>query len=191
MKCIVYDAFDGTKGEIIIPEHSKDRQYLKWIKVVNPALAVTEVSVVLSHLSLWAKCVELDQPIVILEHDAVMLQPYTHHQAFNNIVYLGSNEQVENDYWGLIPIHGQLNPNYRFMLRAHAYAVDPMIARNLLTHVLKFGIVTSIDVLLRADIFPISQHGIFAMDMPGDSTSPEKTEKFNDPHMMKVNNRCL
>ena len=32
MNYVVYDAFDGTKGEILIPEHSKDRQYLKWIK---------------------------------------------------------------------------------------------------------------------------------------------------------------
>ena len=191
MNYVVYDAFDGTKGEILIPEHSKGRQYLKWIKQINPALAVTEVSVVLSHLSLWARCVEIDQPIVILEHDAVMVQPYIHHNAINNIVYLGSIEQVENKYWGLVPIHGQLNPNYRFMLRAHAYAIDPMIARQLLTHVIKFGIVTIIDVLLRIDVFPIVQHGIFAVDMAGESTSPEKTEKYNDPHMMKVNNRCL
>ena len=92
-----WETFDGTKGEIIVPDHLKDKSWLKWIKVVNPALAKSEVAMILGHISLWAHCVELDRPIVVLEHDGVFLQKYTHHSAINTIVYLGSEEQVRNN----------------------------------------------------------------------------------------------
>ena len=68
-----WEAFDGTKGEIIVPEHLRDRSWLKWIKIVNEALALTEICCALSHFSLWAHCIELDRPIVVLEH-----QGYSH-----------------------------------------------------------------------------------------------------------------
>lgn len=184
-----WDAVDGTSGVIKIPEHLRHTSYLKWIKQVNPALAVTEICTVLSHLTLWAKCVEQDQPLVVLEHDAIMLSAVKQHSAFNNIVYLGSIEQKHNGYWNPIPIHGQINSNYRFILRAHAYSIDPMIARNLLSHVIKFGISSSIDVFMRADIFPMMQYGIFAYDDAGESTTPEKDDKLSDPKMMKVHNK--
>lgn len=184
-----WDAFDGTSGEITIPEHAKNSSYLKWIKKTNPALATSEICVVLSHLSLWARAVENDKPLVILEHDAIMVQRLTHHNALNSILYLGSIEQKEKDYWAPIPLHGQLNPNYRFLCRTHAYSVDPMVARQLLTHVIKFGISSSIDVFMRADIFPMMQYGIYAYDAAGESTTPEKDDKKSDPKMMKVHNK--
>lgn len=185
----IWEAIDGTKGHINIPDHLQHCSYLKWIKKINPALATTEVCVVLSHFTLWARCVEIDQPIVILEHDAVMLQKITHHYAFNNIIYLGSIEQKETQTWCPIPLHGQLNPNYRFLCRTHAYSIDPMIARQLIAHIIKFGITSSIDVFMRADIFPMMQCGIFAYDEAEESTTPEKDEKLNDPKMMKIHNK--
>jgi hypothetical protein len=39
------------------------------------------------------------------------------------------------------------------------------VAKNLLAHVLKYGICTSLDMLIRADIFPIHQMGIHAYDV--------------------------
>jgi glycosyl transferase family 25 len=172
----VYDAFNGTSGRIIIPDHSKDKDYLKLLKMVNFTLTPPEVCCLLSHYSLWCKCVEIDRPIVVLEHDAVMLRKYTHHNAFNNIVYLGAAQQVQDNYWNPIPIHAQLCPDYRYIYKTHAYAIDPMIARNLASHLIKYGITTPADCLLRADIFPIVQHGIYAMEVPGDTTIPELYE---------------
>ena len=188
-----WDAFDGTKGQISVPEHCKEKSWLKWIKVVNCALAKTEICNVLSHVALWAHCVEIDQPIVILEHDAIMIEKVLEHPAINAILYLGSIEQVKNDmYSNPIPIMGQLNENYRFILRTHAYSVDPIMARRLLSNLLMNGLTTSIDVYIRSDIFTQIQMGVRAFDKAdGMSTSPEKTEKQNDPHLLRINNKIL
>jgi hypothetical protein len=40
----------------------------------------------------------------------------------------------------------------------------PGVAKNLLSHVIKYGISESLDMLIRADIFPIHQMGVYAYD---------------------------
>ena len=188
----VSEAFNGTTGEIIVPEHLKNQNWVKWVKVVNESLALTEICTVLSHVALWSHCVEIDRPIIALEHDAIVLQNFTHHPAFNAIIYLGSIEQLQNNYWGSIPIHGQLNCNYRFCLRTHSYSVDPVMAKRLLSSIVKNGITTSIDVMLRSDIYTILQFGIFAYDQAdGVSTAPEKDDKKKDIRLMRINNKIL
>ena len=187
-----WDAFDGTKGDIVVPESLRGQDWVRWIRVVNEALAKTEVCTVLSHVSLWARCVEIDRPIVALEHDAVVLRRVTHHPAFNAISYLGSIEQVQSGYWGSIPIHGQMNRNYRFQLRTHAYSVDPFMARRLLASIVKSGVATSIDVMIRSDIYTILQFGIFAYDQAdGVSTAPEKDDKKKDQRLTRINNKII
>ena len=161
----LWDAFDGTKGEIAVPPHAKDASWLPWLKVNDHHLSPTEIACALSHISLWAHCATMDKPIVILEHDALVLAPYREHIAYNAIAYLGSQEQ----YMGkmqvrTIPPHGSLNHNRHFILRAHAYAIDPAIARNLMAYVLRYGIHESLDVMINVDIFTIVQPGLFAYD---------------------------
>jgi len=166
-----WDAYDGLSGEINTPDHHNS--IMKMMKVTDHYLTRGEVACALSHISLWAKCVEQDQPIVILEHDAVMTNPYTKHAVFNSIAYLGSNEQVHQG-WGVYatPPHASEGPNYHFICRAHAYAIDPAVAKNMLAHVLKYGINAPLDIMLRADIFPIHQMGIFAYnDWNNDKTN--------------------
>lgn len=185
-----WEAFDGTKGEIIVPEHLRDQQWLKWIKVVNESLALTEICCFLSHLSLWCECCTMDESILVLEHDAIMVQKFDHHPAMNAFIYLGSEEQVRNNYWCSIPIHGQLNQNYRFMLRTHAYSVDPMMCKKVLGTVIKDGITTSIDVFLRTDLYANHQFGLFAFDKSdGISICPEKDDKKKDERLTKINNK--
>ena len=187
-----WEAFDGTKGEIIVPDHLDDVHHYRWVKVVNEALAKSEVCTVLSHFSLWCHCIEIDQPIVILEHDAIMIQKFTHHPAFNAIIYLGSIEQIQNNYWGSIPIMAQLNCNYRFQLRTHAYSIDPIIAKRLVAQVISQGITTSIDVMIRTDIYTNLQFGIYAFDKAdGVSTAPEKDDKKRDERLTRINNKIL
>jgi hypothetical protein len=91
------------------------------------------------------------------------VRPYTQHAVFNSICYLGSNEQV-NQGWQVLPTppHASEGPNYHFICRAHSYAIDPSVAKNMLAHVLKYGINAPLDIMLRADIFPIHQMGIYA-----------------------------
>lgn len=161
-----WDAYDGTGHRIQEPEHSKNSSIMKMLKVTDHYMTRGEVACALSHISLWAKCVEQDQPLVILEHDAVMAKPYLNHDVFNSIAYLGNNEQV-NGGWPVLPTptHASEGPNYHFICRAHAYAIDPAVAKNMIAHVIKFGICAPLDIIVRADIFPIHQTGVYAYDV--------------------------
>jgi GR25 family glycosyltransferase involved in LPS biosynthesis len=165
-----WNAYDGTNGDIKAPAHHNDVMNL--IRVTDHYLTRGEVACALSHISLWAKCAVQDKPLVILEHDAVMLQPYTKHGVYNSIAFLGSKEQVK-DNWPVLPTppHGSDGPNKHFLCRAHAYAIDPAVAKNMLAHVIKFGITDPLDIMIRADIFPIHQMGVFAYDDPGTETT--------------------
>lgn len=164
-----WDAHDGTQGEITSPEHCSD--IVRMVKVTDHYLTRGEVACALSHISLWAHCVLRDQPIVILEHDAIMLEPYTVHGVYNSIAYLGSREQYLQN-WNVSPTppHACEGPNYHFICQAHAYAVDPCVAKNLLAYVLKMGICAPLDIMIRADIFSIHQTGLFAYDHPDETT---------------------
>lgn len=160
-----WDAFDGTKDEILVPAHAKDAPWLPWLKVNDHHLSQTEIACALSHISLWSHCATIDKPIVILEHDALMLAPYREHIAYNAIAYLGSQEQYAGKMRvRTIPPHGSLNHNRHFICRAHAYAIDPAMARNLLAHVIARGIHESLDVMIDPDLFTIVQPGLFAYD---------------------------
>lgn len=165
-----WDAYDGINGEIKAPDHHN--AVMDLIKVTDHYLTRGEVACALSHISLWAKCVREDRPLVVLEHDAVMVKPYAQHAVFNSICYLGSDEQV-NQGWQVLPTppHATEGPSYHFLCRAHAYAIDPAVAKNMLAHVIKYGICSSLDMMLRADIFPIHQMGIFAYDVKGEETT--------------------
>jgi GR25 family glycosyltransferase involved in LPS biosynthesis len=165
-----WDAYNGHENPIKPPKG--ESEVMNLIKVTDHYLTRGEVACALSHISLWHHCVQIDQPIVILEHDALMVQPYTQHAVFNSICYLGSNEQVKQG-WEVHPTppHASEGVNYHFICRAHAYAVDPSVAKNMLAHVIKYGICTSLDMLIRADIFPIHQMGVFAYDVGGVETT--------------------
>ncbi len=165
-----WDAYNGLAESIIYPKHHG--QFVDLLKVTDHYMTRGEVACALSHISLWVKCVQQDKPLVILEHDSVMIKPYLTHAVYNSICYLGSNEQV-NQGWQIMPTppHASEGPNYHFICRAHAYAIDPAVAKNLLAHVLKFGICTSLDMFIRADVFPIHQMGVFAYDVKDADTT--------------------
>lgn len=165
----LWDAYDGIQNPIFAPRQS---EVMNLIRVTDHYLTRGEVACALSHISLWNKCVQLDAPIVILEHDSVMLQAYKQHHVYNSICYLGSDEQV-NHGWAVMPTppHASEGPNYHFICRAHAYAIDPIIAKNMLAYVIKYGINCSLDMMLRADIFPIHQMGVYACDVRDSSTT--------------------
>lgn len=163
MQYEMWDAFDGVKDEITPPENM--HPMMKMIKLTDHFLTRAEIACALSHISLWVKCVEDDRPLVILEHDAVMVQHYPEHSMFNSIDYLGSVEQMKRK-WNIHPTppHGTDGENFHFLLRTHAYSIDPAVAKNMLSYVLQYGINTSVDRMLRADIFPIHQMGLYAYD---------------------------
>lgn len=180
MPYVVWEAFDGSDNQkIIIPEKYKNDSFIKLLKLQNSIMSASQIACILSHISLWLECALIDKPIVILEHDAIMLRKFEQMQTYNAIVYMGCAEWVKNG-WNIhnIPPHGSEAGNYRFMLRAHAYAIDPTMAKNLLSYVLKYGIVSTADHILRADIFNITHQGVYAYD-------EREVTTINNPDLVK------
>lgn len=161
----VWDAYDGTGTGIITPSHLVDDSVMRLMKITDHYLTRGEVACALSHISLWSHCAKIDRPIVILEHDSVMVRKFESHDSFNTIVYLGGAEWAKQN-WGIYPIppHASEGPNYHFICRAHAYSIDPQMAKNLLAHVIKMGICAPLDIMMRADLFNITHQGLFAYD---------------------------
>lgn len=156
----------GELGEIKVPDSLRGQAFINFLRLQRSDLLMTQIAVFLSHYTLWCLCLDIDRPIVILEHDAIMVKPYTLHKYYNNIVYLGCREQqlADKEVYS-IPPHGSDHKGlYRFICRAHAYAIDPTIAKNLISYVIQQGITTSLDTIIRSDIFPMVQDGIYAYD---------------------------
>ena len=107
----------------------------------------------------------------ILEHDAIMIKPYLRHNYLNNIVYLGGTEQIHGSLKSedTIPPHASDHQGLdRFICRAHAYSIDPLMAKNLVSYAIHHGIITTADAMMRFDMFGIVQDGVYAYDNPHD-----------------------
>lgn len=156
----------GELGEIKVPDALQGQAFINFLRLQRSDLMYTQIACFLSHYALWCLCLDIDKPIVILEHDAIMVKPYHVHKFYNNIVYLGSKEQhIGGKEVYSIPPHGSDHKGlYRFICRAHAYAIDPAVAKNLVSYAIKQGINTSLDVMMRSDIFSIVQDGVYAYD---------------------------
>jgi hypothetical protein len=167
----VWPAYDGTNKErgIVAPTHLENDSVMNMLRITDHYLTRGEVACALSHISLWVHCANIDQPIVIMEHDALLVRKFEHMEHYNSIVYLGGSEW-HSQGWKIYPIppHASEGPNYLFICRAHAYAIDPAVAKNMIAHVIKHGIVAPLDIMLRADLFNISHQGLYAHDIMSD-----------------------
>lgn len=168
----LWEGFDGTGSELRVPALHKNQSWYKWLKVTDHYQSLAEVACSLSHISLWVKCMEQNRPLVILEHDAIMIKPYTEHKIYNGIDYLGSKDNLTDNYQinqRIIPTFSCINKNWNFINRAHAYSIDPAAAKKLFVNVLDRGIFESADVMIRADDVAIIQSGFYAYDLPGET----------------------
>ena len=77
------------------------------------------VSAFLSHYSLWEKCIELNEPIIIFEHDAVVKAPIPK-MPFNGLVNIGKPSYGKY----LMPRLGLGKlVSKQYLPGAHAYAI--------------------------------------------------------------------
>lgn len=170
----VWEAFDGTKGEFAIPNLLKNKEYIYWLKWLNPKMSLQEVACVYSHYSLWCHCITIDKPIVILEHDALMVKKFNFHAFYNCIEYLGHYDQLATGFGGGMPYSYVMDKNWRFMSQTHAYAVDPTICRRLVSHFVRNGITESLDIMIRLDLFPVMQKDFYAFNDPQSTSTIKK-----------------
>ena len=164
----------GELGSIKVPEFLQGQAFINFLRLKRCDLLMTQIACFLSHYSLWCMCLDKDRPIVILEHDAVMVKPFTRHNYLNNIVYLGGCEQVRGSLrdTDTIPPHASDQQGLdRFICRAHAYSIDPIMAKNLVSYAIHHGIITTADAMMRYDMFGIVQNGVYAYDNPHDQST--------------------
>ena len=181
----LFYGFDGTnKKTIVTPAHLIHQDWIKWLKLSDHGMSITEVCCLMSHLALWVKSMTDNLPMVILEHDAIMLKKFPGMMCTNTIEYLGHQYQLEAaryknirnkidqepDYSydnnrPLIPKH-PANWNYTFPLGMHAYAIDPQMARRLFTEVITYGITNPTDTMCDLSRFTSVQNDIYAVQNP-------------------------
>ena len=164
----------GELGSIKVPEFLQGQAFLNFLRLKRCDLLMTQIACFLSHYSLWCMCLDKDMPIVILEHDAVMVKPFLRHNYLNNIVYLGGSEQKAGSLrdTDTIPPHASDQQGLdRFICRAHAYSIDPIMAKNLVSYAIHHGIITTADAMMRYDMFGIVQNGGYAYDNPHDQST--------------------
>ena len=164
----------GELGSIKVPEFLQGQAFLNFLRLKRCDLLMTQIACFLSHYSLWCMCLDKDRPIVILEHDAVMVKPFVRHNYLNNIVYLGGSEQKAGSLrdTDTIPPHASDQQGLdRFICRAHAYSIDPIMAKNLVSYAIHHGIITTADAMMRYDMFGIVQNGVYAYDNPHDQST--------------------
>ena len=164
----------GELGSIKVPEFLQGQAFLNFLRLKRCDLLMTQIACFLSHYSLWCMCLDKDMPIVILEHDAVMVKPFLRHNYLNNIVYLGGSEQKNGSLrdTDTIPPHASDQQGLdRFICRAHAYSIDPIMAKNLVSYAIHHGIITTADAMMRYDMFGIVQNGVYAYDNPHDQST--------------------
>jgi GR25 family glycosyltransferase involved in LPS biosynthesis/predicted O-methyltransferase YrrM len=182
----IFHGFDGTDKRIIkTPDHLKHQDWIKWLKLSDHGMSITEVSCLMSHMTLWVKSMTDNLPIIVLEHDAIMIKKFTKMMYTNTIEYLGHQYQLEAERYKnsannakdkpleysydanrpLIPKH-PANWNYTFPLGMHAYAIDPQMARRLFTEVITYGITNPTDTMCDLARFTAVQNEIYAVQNP-------------------------
>ena len=114
----------------------------------------------LSHYQLWEKCLELNEPILIFEHDALIIRPlpenfldlFTHHAILDYACHYPDYEEIVLRDGPLkitnYPFIENVPATYKGMNSSHvkgshAHAIKPAGARKLIDNVKRYGFVAS------------------------------------------------
>jgi GR25 family glycosyltransferase involved in LPS biosynthesis len=168
---VFWDAFYVASNSITNPNESLEYKFADLLEIKNFGLSLSSISAVKSHFSLWIHCLLLNEPIVIFEHDAIVVKKITKHISENSIQYLGNKEQHENNnldnlfFTGLYNNDRVLEHGYSFMRGAHAYSIDPIISKKLISNVLINGIRKPLDMIIEKDLFTILQDDVYAYEL--------------------------
>lgn len=88
----------------------------------------------LSHYYLWEKCIKLNEPIIVLEHDAIIQESWRQLTINNSLLKLHKHYRKDpmNQKWNH-PVCG------RWSTSTHAYCITPNLALTLINAAKKIG----------------------------------------------------
>jgi len=150
----IFPAIHGKDINVQWYKHNlKDFKFNQRIKKINPGM----VGCLISHLSLWKKCIELQQPILIFEHDAIVIREIPHSiiAKFEDVCNLDWLSRRTTDYDRQVQINRGDNVHLYMKKRppysglelynkshikgAHAYIIKPQGAQKLVDFVWASG----------------------------------------------------
>ena len=159
--------FPGIHGEQIELAWKKFKlkefQFNKRIKKLNRGA----IGCTISHLTLWKKCIELQTPILILEHDAVMIRsiPQNILDKFEDVCNLdwlsrmttNYDVEVKRDRGQGVNLFKEKRPAYSglelynksHIKGAHSYIIKPQGAQKLIDWVWAHGVLSA-DVVINS-----------------------------------------
>lgn len=93
---IVYP-YNGIYGETQITKKHEEFGIKPWReKMKKNRLGVK--GCFLSHYSIWLHCIEINQPIIIFEHDAILLRPLPENLEFDEFLLLDPFNKMSKEY---------------------------------------------------------------------------------------------
>lgn len=141
-----------------------------------------------SHYSLWQHCVQIDEEITIFEHDAVVVDNIPNNLTYMGVVNLGKPSYGK---WSSPKSLG-MNPltSKRYFPGAHAYRVNPVGARTLITQARVNARPT--DVFLNLDVFPyLQEYFPWPVEARDTFTTIQKTEGCLAKHGYNENYKII
>lgn len=88
----------------------------------------------LSHYELWKICVENNQPILVLEHDAIFKSKLPENLIFQKLVNLGKPSYGQYNVPNKEGMYDLFSKNGGYLPGTHAYIVSPDAAKSLINH---------------------------------------------------------
>lgn len=107
----------------------------------------------LSHFTLWQKCVELDKPIFILEHDGLIIRTPPTDLDWVDVLALDGNRSKPMQEDAPIVVGDFVHPMYPDTISiagAYAYAIKPHAAQKLINETITNGINTADDMISKS-----------------------------------------
>ncbi len=152
---ISYEIFNAINGYTI--SHTKllrdgfdiDNNWID--PILNTKLTKGEVGCFLSHWKIWEECIRLNEPVLILEDDAIITENFSYDELYKikkqqyNLIYLGWEEMDYNEH--IVIDNKFIIPKLPYWTLA--YMVTPESAKILLDNNIKKNIIPVDEYLLR------------------------------------------
>lgn len=106
-----------------------------------------------SHLLLWERCINLNEPIIVLEHDAVIQDLWKPIDVVNSLIKLHRHYRKDpmSNKW-VHPVTGRWSPS------THAYCLTPNHAKTLISSAQRLGAFPA-DVFMGSNVINVKLLG--------------------------------
>lgn len=155
VKYTLFPGVDGDKAHAAAAEYGLTFRTDEWFRANCPTKHMIECRIddskrpgvwgcFMSHYILWLKCVEMNEPFLILEHDGVLIKEIPDDLEFEDVLHLDPlrcNSEKRHKYDN--QHHRNMKVMNDDMFGSHAYIVKPRAAKALLDMASEEGIMAA------------------------------------------------